>query len=565
MSETASYLAGLVRLQPDETRYTLPSFLDDVASRHGARVALRFEGRSLTFAEVRAASREVARALIAAGAVKGARVGLLMANRPEWVIAAFGVALAGGVLVPISTFATPSERVYVLRHGDVSMLLVQTALLKHRYLDDLLDAEPALQSATAGAIRSPALPFLRGVAALGLDEARGAVDPWTAWVARGRDVPEALVDACAAEIHPRDPAMIVYTSGSTAEPKGVVHAHDAAVIQSWRFAELLGLTPADVVWTAYPFFWTAGFAMSLGGSFAAGATLVVEETFDAPLALATLEEERVTAIHSWPHQEKALAEQPIARYRDLRSLRQVNFGSPLAPLAGLTEDRWGRAATYGLTETFTVATATPAATPPAERAGHHGAPLPGTEIRIVDPATGAAAAVGEPGEIWVRGRTLMLGYHKRPRQAAFDADGFFHTGDGGFLDEEGRLHWSGRLTGLIKTGGANVSPVEIEAALRAFPGVRTALAVGVPHASLGEIVVLCAIAEPGPDAPSEEAVRSYLRGRLASYKVPRRVLFFAPNEVAMTGSQKIQPGPLRDAALARLRAERAVIDGVEYA
>lgn len=554
-----------MRLQPDERRYTLPAFLDDVADRHGSRVALRFEGRALTFAELRAASRAAARALVAAGVVKGARVGVLMANRPEWVFAAFGVALAGGVLVPVSTFATAGEREHVLRHGDVSVLLVQASLLKHRYLDDLLGSHGELSASAVGSIRSPALPFLRAVVALGRDAPTGAVETWDAFLDRGRDVAETLVDACAAQVHPRDEAMIVYTSGSTAEPKGVVHAHEAAVIQSWRFAELFDLSPADVVWTAYPLFWTAGFAMSLGGALAAGATLLLEETFDAPLALATIEEHRATAIHAWPHQEKALADHPSARYRDLRSIRQVNFGSPLAPLAGLTEDRWGRAATYGLTETFTLATATPAATPPAERAGHHGAPLAGTETRIVDPATGAAVGVGEAGEIRVRGHTLMLRYHKLPREAAFDDDGFFRTGDGGFLDAAGRLHWSGRLTGLIKTGGANVSPVEIESALRSCAGLRAALAVGVPHASLGEVVVLCAIAEPGPDTPSEEAIRSYLRARLASYKVPRRVLFFAPHEVAMTGSQKIQPGPLRDAALARLRAERAVIDGVEYA
>ena len=563
MSEAASASAEIA-LQPDERRYTLPAFLDDVANRHGARVALRFEDTALTFEELRAGARELARALVAMGVVKGARVGLLMANRPEWVIAAFGVTLAGGVLVPVSTFATESEREHVLRHGDTSVLLLQPTLLKHHYLDDLLANHGEIRAGAPGALRCAALPFLRAVVSLGLDEPRGAALPWGAFLERGRDVPEALLDACATEVHPRDEAMIVYTSGSTAEPKGVVHAHEAAVIQSWRFAELFGLTPADVVWTAYPLFWTAGFAMSLGGSLASGATLLLEQTFDAPLALARLEEHRATAVHAWPHQEKALAEHASARYRDLRSLRQVNFGSPLAALAGIADDRWGRAATYGLTETFTLAAATPATRPPAERAGHHGRPLPGTEIRIVDPATGAVAGVGASGEICVRGRTLMLRYHKQPRAAAFDADGFFHTGDSGHLDELGRLHWSGRISGLIKTGGANVSPVEIESTLRPLPGLRAALAVGVPHATLGEIVVLCAIAEPYISGPSEETIRSYLRERLAAYKVPRRVLFFAPEEVAMTGSQKILSGPLREAALARLRAERAVVDGEEF-
>ncbi|MFN7954121.1 MAG: AMP-binding protein [bacterium] len=552
-------------LQPDPRRYALPAFLDDVAQRHAGRVALRFEDRTIAFDELRARARALARGLLAAGVVKGTRVGLLAANRPEWVVAAFATALAGGVLVPISTFATAAEREHLMRHGDVAVLLLEPALLKHRYLDDLLGAHPEIASGAPGAIRCPALPFLRRVVALGVDAPVGGVERWDDVVASGAGVPETLLDAAAREVAPGDEAMIVYTSGSTAEPKGVVHAHRAAVIQSWRFAEILDLAPHDVVWTAYPLFWTAGFAMSLGASLAAGSTLLLEETFDAPLALARIEETRATVVHAWPHQEKALAEHPSARHRDLRSLRQVNFGSPLAPLAGIREDRWGRAATYGLTETFTLVAAIPATAPVDERRGNHGRVLPGTEVRIVDPTSGSPLAAGETGEIWVRGATLMLGYHKQPREAAFDADGFFHTGDGGSLDADGKLHWNGRLTGLIKTGGANVSPVEIENQLRSFPGLRGALAVGVAHRSLGEIVVLCALVEPGVTPPTEDEIRGFLRARLASYKVPRRVLFFDVDEVAMTGTQKIQAAPLREAALARLRAERAVIDGEAYA
>ncbi len=553
-------------LQPDATRYTLAAFLDDVAARHGSHVALRFGSSTVRFDELRAQARALARGLLAVGVVKGTRVGLLAPNRPEWVVAAFAVAMAGGVLVPISTFATAAEREHLLRHGDVSVLIAQPTLLKHRYLEEFLAAHAEIASATPGAIHSPTLPFLRRVIALASDPpGADAIEPWQDVVAAGEAVPDALLDAAAREVSPGDEAMIVYTSGSTAEPKGVVHAHRAAVIQSWRFAELFDLAPHDVVWTAYPFFWTAGFAMSLGASLAAGATLVLEETFDATQSLTRIEETHATVIHAWPHQEKALAEEPSARHRDLRSIRHVNFSSPLARLAGLTEDRWGRSATYGLTETFTLAAAIPASAPVEERRGNHGRPLAGTEIRVVDPLSANPVGAGESGEIWVRGATLMLGYHKQPREAAFDADGFFHTGDGGHFDTDGRLHWSGRLSGLIKTGGANVSPVEIENALRSFPGLRAAVVVGLPHRSLGEIVVLCAVVDRAASAPTEEEIRGFLRARLASYKVPRRVLFFGSGEVTMTGSQKIQAAPLRAAALARLRAEGAVIDGEAYA
>jgi acyl-CoA synthetase (AMP-forming)/AMP-acid ligase II len=185
------------------------------------------------------------------------------------------------------------------------------------------------------------------------------------------------------------------------------------------------------------------------------------------------------------------------------------------------------------------------------------------ELRVLDPATGAPLPPGAHGEIAVRGVTLMRGYYKVPPEHALDANGFFRTQDGGSLDADGHLHWSGRLSNLIKTGGANVSPLEIEGALRAYPGLRAALAVGVPHPTLGEVVVLCAVAEDGGGLDGE-ALRAFLRERLAPYKVPRRVLFFRPEELAYTGNQKIQLGPLRAAALARLAEEDADIAGHRY-
>jgi len=184
-------------------------------------------------------------------------------------------------------------------------------------------------------------------------------------------------------------------------------------------------------------------------------------------------------------------------------------------------------------------------------------------LRIVDPETGAPLAPGSHGEVAVRGPTLMRGYAKLDPEAAFDGEGYFRTQDGGSLDADGLLHWTGRLSGLIKTGGANVSPVEVEAALRGHPGLRAALAVGVPHPSLGEAVVLCAIPREGA-APEAEEIRAFLRERLAPYKLPRCVLFFRPDELAYTGNQKIQMGPLREAALARLAAGRVEIAGHVY-
>jgi fatty-acyl-CoA synthase len=185
------------------------------------------------------------------------------------------------------------------------------------------------------------------------------------------------------------------------------------------------------------------------------------------------------------------------------------------------------------------------------------------QIRIVDPETGAVLGPGEQGEIAVKGVTLMRGYYKVPPENVFDADGFFHTQDGGSLDAEGRLHWTGRLSNLIKTGGANVSPVEIQETLEGHPDLKVGIPVGVGHPTLGEVVVLCAVAVDGA-SPDEAAIRRWLRERLAAYKVPKRVLFFRADELSYTANQKVQVEPLKQAALDRLAAERAEIDGHRF-
>ncbi|HSJ99468.1 MAG TPA: fatty acid--CoA ligase family protein, partial [Myxococcota bacterium] len=322
--------------------------------------------------------------------------------------------------------------------------------------------------------------------------------------------------------------------------------------------------PDDRVFTAQPLFWSAGIAMSLGATLAAGACLVLQETFEPAGALELIERERASVVHAFPHQEQALGEQPGAAARDLGSVRKTRFSSPLAKLAGIEKDVWGIDASYGLSETFTLVSTLPADAPAEERRASSGRPLPGTEVAILDPATGARLPAGAPGEIAVRGATLMRGYHRVPPEAVFDPDGWLRTGDAGWLDAAGLLHWTGRLTGMIKTGGANVSPLEIEKPLAGYPGLRIAVPLGVPHPTLGEALVLCVVPAEGAPPPDEDAIRAFLRERLAPYKVPRRVLVLRAAELALTQNQKVQVAPLREAALARLAAEGAEIAGHRY-
>jgi acyl-CoA synthetase (AMP-forming)/AMP-acid ligase II len=244
-------------------------------------------------------------------------------------------------------------------------------------------------------------------------------------------------------------------------------------------------------------------------------------------------------------------------------VRKVDRSAPIAKLAGIEKDEYGTGASYGLSETFTIASGIPADSPAELRRATHGRPWPGNAFRIVDPLTGEPLPPGQEGEIALKGATTMRGYYKVAPERSFDADGFFHTQDGGSLDAQGYLHWSGRLSNLIKTGGANVSPVEIEEALAKHPAVKVGVAVGVEHPTLGEAIVLCAVPTEG-SALDEAEIRAFLRERLSAYKVPRRVLAFRADELSYTGNQKVQVQPLREKALARLAELGAEIDGHRY-
>ena len=201
---------------------------------------------------------------------------------------------------------------------------------------------------------------------------------------------------------------------------------------------------------------------------------------------------------------------------------------------------------------FTINTCYPANTPPEIHADSSGVPLPGNTVKIVDPLSGEIVARGERGEICVKGPTLMLGYVGTPLSETLDADGFFRTGDGGYLDDSGRLYWEGRLTEIIKTGGANVSPLEVDEVLEAYPGVKAVKTVGVPHDTLGEVVVACIVPQDGASLDAEE-IRGFLRERLASYKVPRHVLFLDADALSVTGTGKLKAGELKQLATEKLQ------------
>jgi fatty-acyl-CoA synthase len=510
-----------------------------------------------TYATLWERSLEVARALAASGAGKDARVGILMTNRPEHLAAAFGTALAGGVIVPLNTFATLPELEQLLLASGVSTLLFERHIAKQDFAVLLGELEPAIHAAEPGRLASIRFPFLRRLVCVGATEepaAARAIEAWPDFLRSGSATPEALVAARSGTVTPADVGALFFSSGTTSKPKGILHSQRAVALQWWRWPHQMNLADDVRSWTANGFFWSGNFSMVLGSTFSSGGAIVLQPTFAAEEALALMQAERVTLPFAWPHQWAKLAEAPSYRRVDLGSLRYVDESVPLARHPTV-KAAWQLPASYGTTETLTIHTSLPSGTPADVRAGSHGEPLPGNTLKVVDPLTGAAVPRGARGEIAVKGPTLMLGYVGVPRDETLDADGFFHTGDGGYVDGAGRLFWEGRLTDIIKTGGANVSPGEVDEALAAHPGVQRIQTVGVPHETLGEMVVSCIVPHEGVTL-EEAAIRAYARERLASYKVPRRVLFLQADELVTTGSDKVKTGALRQLAALRLNAQK---------
>lgn len=544
--------------EPGLGALTLSGWLREVTTRSGPAEALvMYEGDSVTrwtYDDLWTRANAVARALIACGVGKGTRVGILMTNRPEFLAAAFGTALAGGVAATLSPFSTPAELDHLLQSSACHVLLMERTVLKKDFAAILTDLEPGISTASPGALASPYFPFLRHIASLGGGE--GMIEPWDRFLTRGDSIDQALIDATAATVTPADPGVLFFSSGSTAKPKGILSMHRGVTLQLWRWKRFLAAKEDARAWSANGFFWSGNFAMAIGGALSSGGSLILQATFQPEEALTLMARERATMAFAWPHQWAQLEGAANWSDVDLSALHYVGQHTPLGRHPTVSTDWQEPMAAYGNTETFTISTIFDSGTPDDRIAGTHGIPLPGNIFKILDPLTGAVVPLGQRGEIAVKGPTLMLGYIGVPLDESVDADGFFHTGDGGWFDAEGRLHWEGRLNDIIKTGGANVSPIEIDTVIKSCPGVKVTQTVGVPHETLGELVVTCIVPHVG--APlDEDAIRTYAKAQLASYKVPRRVLFFSEDDLSLTGSAKIKTADLKALVVKQLSTEPA--------
>ena len=536
---------------------SLPVFLRHLAERFGDKELIVLGERRLGYAQAERASARLARGLLAAGVGKGTRVGLLQPNGPDWVLGWLAAARIGALVVPINTFYQARELGWVLRHADVDTLLTRARFLKHDYLERLEACAPELRAQTREPLRLRSLPYLRSVRVWG-----GCDRPWASDGPEGLaaladatpEIGEDLLRAVEACVTPADAMILIYSSGSTADPKGAVHGHGAVIRHACNVNQFRDLRAEDRIYTPMPFFWVGGFTFGLVSAMHCGATMICEEAFEPGRTLELIERERATVVAGWPHYAKALAEHPSFPERDLSCIRTGNLYEVLPP-ERRPRDPELRSNSLGMTETCGPHTIDRMDTDlPEKLRGSFGRSAPGLEHKIADPETGETLGPGAFGEICVRGYSLMQGLYKVEREDAFDRDGYYHTGDGGHFDAEGHLFFKARLGDVIKTGGANVAPREVEVLLLALPAVKEAYVVGVPHPDRGQTVEAAVVLQAGRSADAN-ALRARLKDQLAAYKVPRHVFFYESRDLPYTTSGKIDKRRLAHLLAARLAEE----------
>lgn len=539
-----------------DTVLPLGQLLVRSATRWPDHPAVVFPDHALTYAELFSRAWSVARSLIGLGIGRGEHVGVLMTNHPDMAAAYFGIWFMGGVAVPINARYRSAELSHLVKDADLVAVVTTDCGDRVNFVELLDQSVGGFGEHRAPApLNLPEYPRLRHVVSLA-EAGHPAVISGEQFARLGAEVSEESLTTRVAGAALRDVALILYTSGTTAAPRGAIHSHESFGRTWLSTGNLLGMTHEDRFWDPLPLFHVAALGPMIF-TIGAGGTFLTDYWFEAGRGLAMIEKERATVLYpTFPPIMQDLLNHPAFPNTNFDSVRAfVNVAPPetlrefqrLAPHAV-------QVTTFGGTEvgpaSFTRLTDDEQA-----RLGTCGLPQPGVEIKVVDPETGEECPPGQRGELFVRGFNVFAGYYGDPEKtaASLDADGWYHSGDIGEKDAAGRVTYRGRLKEMMKIGGENVAPVEIESHLSSHPAVNLVQVVGVPDERLTEVAVAFVELRPGHEATAEELIE-YCRGRIASFKVPRDIRFVTEWPMSAT---KIQRFRLREQYLAELEAKKS--------
>jgi fatty-acyl-CoA synthase/long-chain acyl-CoA synthetase len=536
---------------------TMGDLLLNAADRFPDTLALVFPDSSYTYQDLAARAIDRARSLQAMGVKPRDHVGILMHTCPAFVEIFFAAALCGAVIVPINARYRASELAYVIENGDIATLVTTDTIAEQvSFVERLNAALPELaRAADPRHLELAAAPRLRNVVLFGSSSSPGFVSQ-TLFDAASQDVPEHNVHVSRLGVRVRDVGLMLYTSGTTANPKGCLITHEAQVRNSIALGRhRYQLTHEDRFWSPLPMFHIAS-VLPMLAIFDVGGTYLTMSFFDAGVALDMLERYAVTATYPcFVTIMQGLIYHPKFPEANLSNVRLMNSNFAVQPPAVAESIMKAmpqalQVGSFGMTETAgTVCTGSPGE-PTSLRITRLGRPLPGLELRIFDPESGLDVPTGGRGEVLVRGYSLLEGYHKDPEKTAqaIDPDGWFHTGDIGSLDEHGTIMFHGRYKDMLKVGGENVAAAEIEALLGRHPAVKLAQVVGIPDAKYAEVAA--AFVELKPDSAVTEAeLIAYCKREVAGFKVPRVVRFVGDWPMS---SSKIQKFKLRQALVSEL-------------
>ena len=529
---------------------TLGQMLDEAAARDPAHEAIVFRDERVSYGQLKARADAFALGLIALGLGRGDHVVLWMPNRVEWNVAHLGIAKAGCVTVTCNSRYKALEVEYVLRQSDAKALILADRFdaAGVDYLELLREICPVVDGP------SSRLPALRHVIVLGSTVSAG-YRSWAEVEARGRGSDPHVLERIG--VTPEDPAAMLYTSGTTGEPKGCLLSHGNVYYKCRVYTALHEWTARDRYFVPVPYFHIFGCMGGTAANCLVGSTQVVMDVFEPAEAMRLIEAERVTVFSGVPTMFITILNHPHFGRHDLRSLRTGSIGAAPVPVEIMRRILDGKAGlgmdalvVYGLTEATGGTHWTRPGDPLEKRVATVGLPTPEIEDRVVDPVTGAPVGPGVEGEVCVKGPTMMMGYYKKPEATADKLrEGWLHTGDMGVKDSEGYLKITGRLTDMIIVGGFNTYPAEIENFFLRHPKVLDVSIVGVPDPIMGEAVMAFVIPKAGESLTAEE-IAAFARGKIANFKVPKYVEIV--DSFPLTGSGKVQKFKQRAYAVEKL-------------
>lgn len=512
-----------------------------------------------TYQEYRERANQVACGLMALGLNKGDHIAVWAINLPEWVLLEMAAAKAGLVLVTVNPAYRAHELEYVLKQGDVRALFLMAQVRDHDCLATLRSlVTPGTRN---GDVSSERLPLLRSVCLLGttpsgvFEQKRWRPTLFQEMVAAGTQIRADALRVRQASVGPLDPAQIQYTSGTTGFPKGAILLHRNIFNNAMIVARQWGLGSHDRYCNLMPFFHTAGCVIGMLGPLAAGAVVHPLMTFHPLTALQIISREGCTTVLAVPTMLLAMLQHPDFEKYDLSSLVRVGTGGASVPvsLIELVTERMGADVCnfFGQTEASPFITKTLPDDPFELKATTVGLPLPHSEVKLINPATGNVVPWEERGELCCRGYQVMAGYYKMSEQtnAAIDSQGWLHTGDLATMNAQGYLNIVGRLKEMVIRGGENIFPREIEEFLLRHPKVADVYVVGVPDAFFGEELLAVVRSKEGEEA-TEQELREFCKGKISHQKIPRYFQFV--DAYPMTASGKVQKFVLREQAIQAL-------------